>query len=118
MAEVDFSPMILAGPAFTLMNETSIVGIGGIALLWKGVGEAWAVPSVAVKQHPLAFHRAVKMMLNMIQDNKKLHRVQAAVLEDFPKGHKWIKSLGFKREGKMRAYGPNGENYIRYARIK
>ena len=111
-------PMLQAGPAFTLLNEKSVLGIGGIAMLWRGVGEAWVIASPEVQQNPIIFHRTIKKMLHIISDNMKLHRVQAAVMESFERGHKWIKLFGFKEEGKMEGYGPNGENFIRYARTR
>jgi hypothetical protein len=118
MVGINPLPMLQAGPAFTLLNEKSVIAIGGIAMLWRGVGEAWAIPSTEVEKHPLAFHRVIKKMIDIIQQNKNLHRVQASINEDHEKSHKWVKALGFKREGKMNGYGPNGENFIRYARVR
>ena len=118
VASVDPRPMIAAGPAFTLLTEEKVMGMGGVALLWDGVGEAWIISSPLFHKYPLAVTKAVHKMLGLIEKGRKLHRVQAAVLEDHPSGHKWIKSLGFVSEGKMTAYGPKRENFIRYARVK
>jgi len=106
-----------AGPAFTLFKDGQIVVIGGVARLWKGVGEAWVLPGNGMK-NPLLFHKTVSRILETIQEAEEFHRIQAIVFEDFAKGHKWVKALGFKSEGLLIAYGPNRENAIRYARVK
>jgi len=106
-----------AGPAFTLFKDDKVVAIGGVAKLWNGVGEAWALPGNGMK-NPLLFHKTILRMLDTIQEAEGFHRIQAIVFEDHPKGHKWVKALGFKSEGIMVAYGPNGENVVRYARVK
>lgn len=30
----------------------------------------------------------------------------------------WLQTLGFRREGVLRAYGKNGEDYVQYARLR
>jgi len=114
----DPRPLIQRGPAFTLISDRGIVGIAGVYLMWKGVGEAWAITTKLIEKYPKAAHRATKDVLETLQRNKRLHRVQCAVLEDHPTSHEWVKRLGFKREGKMVAYGPSRENFIRYARVR
>jgi len=32
-------------------------------------------------------------------------------------GPRWLKLLGFSPEGEMKAFGLNGETYLRFARI-
>ena len=118
VASVDPRPMIAAGPAFSLITKDKVIGIGGVALLWEGVGEAWIISSPLFPKCPLAVTKAARNVLGLVEKGRKLHRIQAVVLEDHPTGHKWVKSLGFKEEGRMAAYGPNQENFIRYARVK
>jgi len=91
--------------------------MGGVVRLWKGVGEAWVIIANGLKT-PILAHKTVKKMLDTIEEAEEFHRIQAVVIESHPKAHKWIKSLGFKEEGKMISYGANGENFIRYARVK
>lgn len=120
MAGAGFDPIpnFEAGPAFSLVDGEKVIAIAGIALLWKGVGEAWVIAGKDIQKYRLTFHRGVREMLSIIEEHERLHRVQTAVLENFAKGHKWIRRLGFVSEGKMKGYGPNGETFVRYARVK
>jgi hypothetical protein len=115
---IDPIPMIQAGPAFSLIIKEKVVIIGGVAILWPGVGEAWVISSPLVTTYPLALTRSVKRYLGLIEKAKHLHRVQAVVLVDHPTGHRWIRGLGFKCEGMMIAYGPNKEDFMRYAKVR
>lgn len=107
----------MAGPAYTLFKDGEIVAVGGVTRLWKGVGEAWAIPANGMK-YPLLFHKTIKKMLDKIQGDEGLHRIQAIVFENHPKGHRWVEALGFEGEGFFKSYGPNKENAVRYARVK
>jgi len=113
----DVIPVFLSGPAFTLFKDGKIVAIGGVARLWNGVGEAWTIPANGMA-HPLLFHRTIKRMIETIEKAEGFHRIQAVVMKSHLKAHKWIKKLGFEDEGKMTSYGPHGEDFIRYARVK
>lgn len=105
-----------SGPAYTLFKDGEIVTIGGVAKLWKGVGEAWALVSQPVK-HPVLFHKTIKTMLDFIIKNERLHRVQAVVFVNNIAGHRWIESLGFQGEGILKKYGPDKQDAVRYARV-
>ena len=106
------------GPAFTILNEKEIIGIAGVVILWPGVGEAWTFLNPSFKRYAKSIHRAVKEKLQEIMDTFNLHRVQTTVLDGFEAGIRWVKRLGFEEEGIMKAYGPNGEDFIRFARVR
>lgn len=97
-----------------------LIAVGGIIQLWNGVGMAWAIvdkniPSECVKKTAILF----KKWFHKMAEHYGFHRIQADVKSDnFEKGHKFVKFLGFKHEGKMTAYGSDKEDHDRYALVR
>lgn len=107
------------GPAWTGFAGYELVAIGGISILWQGVGEAYIFGTDRKREHRLWFTKQVIQKLNLVVAEMKLHRVQAAVHADDKVALDWIlqKRLGFEVEGVMMKYGPDGADYIRVAKV-
>ena len=104
------------GPAYTGRINDRIVGCGGLVLFaWPGVAEAWVIASTYATEHALSWHKTFQSMLPRMIEQYALRRVQAEVQADFTRGIRWIEALGFKSEGAMPLFGPNGETFVRYA---
>ncbi len=106
------------GPAFSGECDGEILGSAGIAMFWKGVGEAWVWVPDEVTARPVFFHRSVKQMLEEIKRAKKLVRIQTTVKLHDVAANRWIQRLGFKPEGKMPRYTIEGEDVMRYAIVE
>lgn len=106
------------GPAFTATVGETYLGSAGIAILWAGVGEAWMILAPEVEKHGIWLTRTVRRVFEDIREAFNLRRVQATVRVDSPRNQRWIDLLGFKEEGTMLKYGPDGANYIRYAWVR
>jgi hypothetical protein len=106
------------GPAYTIVYANQIVWCGGVVILWPGVAEAWAVPSMSLADCPVAFHRDVKIVLGQLIETMQLRRVQCTVHNLFRSSRKWLEKLGFHFEGEMPKYGPDGSDHYRYAWVK
>ncbi len=104
------------GQAFTGIADEGVVGSGGLIPLWPGVAEAWTMTSPLIEKYVISFHRAVRKHLNLLEQEQGLHRIQCVIIEGHDISTLWVERLGFKYEGIMEAYGPNKENYYRYAR--
>ncbi len=108
------------GPAFTAWIDTEVaarpLACAGLALLWPGTAEAWALTSSLVERHPLPFHRTVRRMLPAMAGQLGLTRIQASVLADNTPGLRWLERLGFSREtlAPMRRY-VGGDDYHLFA---
>lgn len=101
-------------PCFTGLVNGQVVGVGGIVTLWSGVGEAWIVLTKDILQNKVESYRCIlRMFKKMTKEN--YHRIQATVRVDFPQAIKMVEHLGFKREGKLIAYCPDGEDSFIYA---
>lgn len=110
-----------AGPAWTMASDGQIVACMGVALFWSGTGEVWAVTSGLVETLRLAFYRMSKQGIAALQDQAgglRLRRVQATVPVWHQRSRLWVEALGFQPEGTLRLYGPDGSDFIMYARTR
>ena len=99
-----------------LDDNNRVVGCSGVYELWKEVGEGWLLASNLIRKHPLTTIKTMKQNLNMLM--KQYKRIQIVVQNKFPEGMKFALMLGFKPEGLMARYGPDGRDYMRMARTR
>jgi hypothetical protein len=88
----------------------------GIVPLWHGVGEAWMVPTVHSKARKVALGRALRIGFDDLCNELKMHRVQAAAKVGHNAAHRLLEFVGMKSEGVMHRYGPDGSDFVRYAK--
>lgn len=116
---MDLDPMFTmyerSGNAWTLRVGDTIVGSGGLVVLWKGVAHAWIIPTPHIATYPKATMAAIARKLKELVRTHQLRRVQADVQTDFEVGRRFIERFGFKPEGEMPGFGVHGETYTRYA---
>jgi hypothetical protein len=70
-----------------------------------------------VWNYKLAMARHFKKKTDVLIETNNIKRLQTSVKADFWHGQKFAKWMGFETEGLMKNYGPDGSDYIRYARI-
>lgn len=110
-------PKTVVHTAFTLMDgETVMAVIGGFPFV-PGVIHFWAFISVHVRKKPLEFHKACIKVIQWYEKSEKPRRIQWEVKADYEMGCRWAESLGLKREGLMKAWGPDGADHYLYARV-
>jgi len=102
----------------TLFDEDTILGFGGVHILWKGVGECWLMLSTEGKLKPRTVAKYTLKLFDDIMSEDSLERIQASVAAADPKAIAFAKWLGFEVEGLMKKYGPEGGDYYRLARIR
>jgi RimJ/RimL family protein N-acetyltransferase len=103
---------------YTLEADSSVVGVIGCAPIWPGVGEGFTLLNDRIYDYPKEVTQATREMIQVMFDGLRLHRMQCHVKADYEAGHKWAKGLGFKREGLMKKYLPNGEDAYMYGRTQ
>lgn len=109
--------MALPGHGFSLVKNGHLIASAGVYPVWKGLGEAWVIPSDLIKPHRRQLVTYVREYLDRLFEENDYRRVQATVREDFDAGHRFIKFFGFQREAVLRAYGPDGADHVQYARL-
>ena len=106
------------GQAFTAIDEEGmLVCSAGIFDVWKGVGEAWLVGSSILNERGITLTRIISRRFKIIIKTQKYKRIQCVVHNEWTISQKFVELLGFKNEGLMRKYGPDGWDYVRYALI-
>ena len=105
------------GPAYTLVVDGNIVGCAGVVLFPYNHGEAWALLSSLFYKNVKTAYRAVKEGLSKIIKEHHLIRVQSLACPTSETAHRFLKHLGFKDSGLQECYGPNGEDFIMFAKI-
>ena len=106
--------LALPGLAFTAVEGERVLAMAGVLPRWEGRAEAWALLSHDLRRNFIRIHRAVLHFL----DTTDIRRIETAVDANFDDGLVWADMLGFKNEGLMRCYTPEGRDCYRFARVK
>lgn len=102
-------------PATTARVEEENIACFGITPLWSGVGVIWGLFAADAGKYGIEVLRASDAFIGSLMED--FRRVQCEVMANNKDAVKYIEAFGFEREGIMRNYGPNGENYYMYARV-
>lgn len=103
---------------YTLTFNDEVLAVGGVHVMWFGVGEGWLLVSPKALQKPVALARYTKKLLHVIMKKEAIRRIQASVHVDDERAFGFAEWLGFEYEGLMKKYGVEGDDYFRLARIK
>lgn len=94
--------------------------VGGLALvnpLWEGVAEA----NMLLGENPLPavwMTFAIRNRIPAIMESMNLFRLQVTVRSDHPERTTWMSKMGFRIEGILRRYGPDGCDCYMMAIVK
>ncbi len=90
----------------------------GIVPLWRGVGEVWMVTDVELPLYGRTFHRVAKEMFDIYIGELLMNRLQCTVHSRNFQAIRWIKKMRFLEEGLLQKYGPDGEDFYIFARLR
>lgn len=102
-------------PASTLVHNDEPLVSFGITPIWDHSATVWAVFSDSAADYGAHVYRYAKQFVADISE--QFERVQCDVSADLHKARRFVEMLGFAEEAVMRKYGPNGEDFCRYARV-
>ena len=118
-----FDMILQALPAYTqpkhgfaVLEDGKIYAIFGLVPLWPGVAETWMIPTKRLKAKKFSASRHMKEGLDQLIDELKVRRAQAAVKVGHTEAHRLVQFVGMQEEGLMKKYGPDGSDFVRYAR--
>lgn len=94
--------------------DGDIIAICGIIKIADYLGEGWAYFSPKINKVPLTLVKEIKKFL---QGQKHMRRIQCTVDVHNYKAIKFAKALGFKFEGILRSYGPEGHDHAMFTII-
>lgn len=106
--------LMQAGPAWGVRIDGRLVAVGGYNAPWPGRAILWGYlgadcgPALPIMtKHVLREVRAMRV---------EFPRVEAYAERHHAAGNRWLKLLGFKREGLMRRFC-NGQDFILYSKV-
>jgi len=102
--------------AQTFLHDGRVIFCAGYVQLWPGVIEVWMIPSIYVKTITLSFCKLLKAYVNDIMEKHNCHRLQTTAPND-AEHDKWMKFLGFEKEGVLRKYTYSYEDYSMHAKV-
>ena len=106
------------GVAYTGIDDNGeIIAIGGVTMIWDKVGSGWVMTSDLMVKYKVWTHRAIKEILDLAIVKHNLHRIESIILEDHIVSQAWAERLGFEREGLLRKYDTEKNDYYLYARV-
>ena len=106
-----------AGMSFTGLVDGKPIAAGGVFKLWDGVAEGWVLATKEIFKYPIFCAKHIKNRTNIIIKTQNIKRLQTSVKADCDMALRFAGWLGLKPEGRMVNYGPDGSDFIRYARI-
>jgi RimJ/RimL family protein N-acetyltransferase len=105
------------GIGYTIWFDEVPVLCGGIDFYWPRVGEAWMLLTEWVVEHPMMLVRITKECMNELIRIHNVKRCQATINTSDSVSIRFCELYGFKREGMLKSYGPDGSDYYMYGRV-
>jgi hypothetical protein len=115
----DWFPMlgelIRQGHPLAVVLRGQVIAFAGLTLLWPQRAVAWCFLSA---DFPIGAWVAATRAARRALDGVAIRRIEADIAEGFAPAGRWAQMLGFRHEGRMRAYWADGSDYHRWSRIK
>ena len=104
------------GPvSWVAYQELEPVAVFGCAPCWRGVWNMWFFATDKFPQIGLGVTKLiVRHIVPMLWDGGA-HRLQCNSMEGHVEAHRWLETLGAKREATLRGFGRDGETFHTYA---
>jgi hypothetical protein len=106
------------GMGWTAIEGTQPVMSAGILPQWPGRAVAWALVGKAVPRR--RWPRLTRIVRQSLEDAHAAgyRRIEATVVQGHDAGLRWMKLLGFRRVGLLRAYDPFGNDHWLFERVR
>lgn len=108
---------LVRGAGVALVVDGGVAAAAGVCPFWDGAGLLWMRVGVLAGRYPFALARASRTFVRAAQESLRLRRLQATVAFGNAPARRFISWLGFAPEGILRSYGPEGGDYVMYARL-
>jgi len=105
------------GMSFTGLVNNKPIAAGGVFYLWDGVAEGWVLATKEIYKYPIFCAKHIKQRTEIILKANKIKRLQTSVKADCDVALRFAKWMGLKEEGLMKSYGPDGSDFVRFARV-
>ena len=103
------------GDSYAGIIDGRVVACAGVQQMWEGRGEAWAL--IARDIGPRGMHE-LHFQAKRFLERSALRRIEASCDAASAQAHRWLILLGFKYEGPLAKYTPDGRDCLRFARVR
>ncbi len=109
----------LGAYSWTLEHDGIALVCIGVVPRWTGVASCWGLFSEAALGHAAALARFARGGIEAAETKLDLRRIETTAPRTHTTAHRWLRHLGFQREGEgiARAYGLDGSDHIRFERV-
>lgn len=114
----EFEAYLERGPAVTIMADSAVVAIGGVALSQPWIGTCWLLVSGLVPIYGKTLLRCCRNMIAYSHAQYGVQRIQALVPERLTKHRSFALSTGLAYEGLMRGMAPDGSGMVLYSSVR
>ena len=104
------------GGAGTFICEGRILCCAGYRQMWPGLLDGWIIPSIWIKDHRITFAKYMKRYIETVAATFKCHRFQTLSPDDLFHD-RFMRFLGFEKEGVMKKYTHTKRDYGIHARL-
>lgn len=104
------------GMSFTGTYNDQVFAMFGLVPYWKGCYECWLIPASNLDTHTMKMHRTAIRFFEYTAKVLRAKRYQCYVFSENVRAVRWIEMMVFKKEGLMKNFGPNQEDFFLYAR--
>lgn len=116
-AEERLQALSKLGPAWSIFKGDEWVTSGGVVPVMPHVGELWQIPSNNVAAFRVSYAKFFRVFVENILTNLPYERLQTTSPID-ETHDRWMRFIGFEREGIARGYGINREDMAFWARLR
>jgi hypothetical protein len=103
---------------FSVVLEEVIIGAGGLVPIFKTNWEAWVFTTPLFEKYGVRIAVMARKLLDNFFKSSKVLRVQAPIDSKYPTAIRFAEAMGLWPEATLRRYGPEGQDFIMYARVK
>ena len=102
--------------AYAIIDGDNVLAVYGKVQEWNGKESIWALIGEKVKksQWPVLIKIGLRFINDLFESGAR--RVDMDVVTDYKEAERAAKILGFKREGLLEKYSPEGKDCYMYAR--
>jgi hypothetical protein len=91
--------------------------LGADAVFPKSL-ELYSFVDKSADLHRVGYAKSVRTVVESLWEEHAPNRMQMVVNSKYAWAEKWATFLGFQKESTLRKYGPDGEDFYMYARVR
>lgn len=104
-----------SGPSWAVRLDGKLVALGGHTPVWTGRTVLWGYLGADCGKALPAMTKRVRREVDALA--VEFPRVEAYADRHHAQSNRWLRLLGFKKEGVMRKFA-NGRDYVLYAKVR